>query len=63
MILITILMIINLYIEDHFLNDIFKVNMGSEIDNYADDNHFYYEDKCYNVLKSGLGNDGISANA
>ena len=44
-----------------FLNDLFYVNMGSEIANYADDNHLYYEDKCYNVLKSVLENDVISA--
>ena len=46
-----------------FLNDLFYVNMGSEIANYADDNHLYYEDKCYNVLKSVLENDVISATA
>ena len=37
--------------------------MGSEIANYADDNHLYYEDKCYNVLKSVLENDMITATA
>ena len=46
-----------------FLNDLFYVNMGSEIANYADDNHLYYEDKCYNVLKSVLENDMITATA
>ena len=46
-----------------FLNDLFYVNMGSEIANFADDNHLYYEDKCYNVLKSVLENDVISATA
>ena len=30
--------------------------MGSKITNYADDNHLYYEDGCYNVLKSVLEN-------
>ena len=39
------------------------MNIGSEIANYADDNHLYYEDKCYNVLKSVLENDVISATA
>ena len=37
--------------------------MGSEIANYADDNHLYYEDKCCNVLKRVLENDVISATA
>ena len=39
------------------------MNIGSEIANYADDNHLYYEDKCYNVLKGVLENDVISATA
>ena len=37
--------------------------MGSEIANYANDNHLYYEDICCNVLKSVLENDVISATA
>ena len=46
-----------------FLNDLFYVNMTSEIANYADDNHLYYEDKCYNVLRNVLENDVLSATA
>ena len=46
-----------------FLNDLFYVNMGSEIANYADDNRLYFEDKCYDVFKSVLENDVISATA
>ena len=46
-----------------FVNDLFYVNMGCEIANYADYNHLCYEDKCYNVLKSVLENDVISATA
>ena len=46
-----------------FLNDLFYVNMTSEITNYADDNHLYYEDKCYNVLRNNLENDVLSATA
>ena len=46
-----------------FLNDLFYVNMGSEIANYADDNHLYYENKCYDILKNVLENDVISATA
>ena len=37
--------------------------MDSEIADYADDNHLYYEDKSYNVLKSDLENDTIPATA
>ena len=46
-----------------FLNDLFYVNMTSEIANYADDNHLYYEDKCCNVLRNVLENDVLSATA
>ena len=46
-----------------FLNDLFYVNMTSEIANYANDNHLYYEDKCYNVLRNVLENDVLSATA
>ena len=46
-----------------FLNDLFYVNMTSEIANYADDNHLYFEDKCYNVLRNVLENDVLSATA
>ena len=37
--------------------------MTSEIANYADDNHLYYEDKFYNVLRKVLENDVLSATA
>ena len=37
--------------------------MTSEIANYAEDNHLYYEDKCYNVLRNILENDVLSATA
>ena len=46
-----------------FLNDLFYVNMTSEIANYTDDNHLYHEDKCYNVLRNVLQNDVLSATA
>ena len=46
-----------------FLDDLFYVNMGSEIANYADDNRLYFEDKRYDVFKSVLENDVISATA
>ena len=46
-----------------FLNDLFYVNMTSEIANYADDNHLYHEDKCYKVLRNVLENDVLSATA
>ena len=39
-----------------FINDLFYINVKSEIANYADDNHLYYEKKCHDELKKVLEN-------
>ena len=44
-----------------FINDLFYINMKSDIANYADDNHLYYENKCHDELKKVLENDVNSA--
>ena len=44
-----------------FINELFYINMKSDIANYADDNHLYYENKCHDELKKVLENDVNSA--
>ena len=46
---------------DIFINDLFYINMKSDIANYADDNHLYYENMCHDELKKVLENDVNSA--
>ena len=38
-----------------FINDLFYINMKSDIANNADDNHLYYENKCHDELKKSVG--------
>ena len=40
-----------------FVNDLFYIDVKSEIANYTDDNHLCYETKCHDELQKVFEND------